>query len=50
MMQGQIELLREPTPFSSRELAERRRAARRTAWLIGLTALLLYVGGFFVSR
>ena len=50
MMQGPIELLREPIPFSSRELAERRRSARRMAWLIGLAALPLYVGGFFVSR
>lgn len=50
MMPRQIELLRQPIPFSSRELAERRRGARRMAWLIGLAALLLYVGGFFVTR
>lgn len=49
MMQRKIEFLRAPIPFSSRELAARRRGARRLAWLIGCAALL-YAGGFFVAR
>lgn len=50
MMQRRIELLREPLPLSSSELAARRRLARRTAWLLGLAVLLLYVGGLLVAR
>lgn len=50
MMERRIELLREPLPLSSSELAARRRVARRMAWLLGLAVLLLYAGGFLVAR
>lgn len=40
----------EPTLIAPAELALRRRAARRVAWLLGAAALLLYVVGFLVSR
>lgn len=32
------------------ELARRRAAVRRWTWALGAAAVLLYVGGFFVSR
>lgn len=50
MMERPIEFLREPIPFSSRELAAQRRGIRRLGWLIGLAAALFYLGGFLVGR
>jgi hypothetical protein len=40
----------ESPAFSAEDLAARRRAARKLAWILGLAVLLLYAGGFFVSR
>lgn len=37
-------------PYSSEELARRRRAASRLAWLIGAVVLALYLAGLFVKR
>ena len=41
-----------PTPhtFDEAELARRRSASRRMAWVIGLAAALIYIGGFFLQR
>ena len=36
--------------MSAEELAERRRAARKLAWILGAAVLALYIGGLFVSR
>jgi hypothetical protein len=36
--------------FTETELAQRRAAARRLAWLIGAAVLALYVLGFFFKR
>jgi len=36
--------------FSEAELAQRRMASRRMAWLIGAAVLALYVIGFFFKR
>jgi hypothetical protein len=36
--------------FTDAELAGRRAAARRMAWLIGAAVLALYVIGFFFKR
>ena len=36
--------------LSPLELAQRRQAARRWAWALGLLVLLVYVGGLFVRR
>ena len=37
-------------PFSDEDIARRRSAARRTAWIIGAAVLALYVIGFFFKR
>ena len=39
-----------PYAFDEAELARRRSASRRMAWLIGLAAALIYIGGFFLQR
>lgn len=39
-----------PSHFDAAELTRRRAASRRWGWLLGGAAVLLYVGGFFVSR
>lgn len=36
--------------FTEAELAQRRAASRRMAWLIGAAVLALYVIGFFFKR
>ena len=36
--------------FTEAELAQRRVASRRMAWLIGAAVLALYVIGFFFKR
>jgi hypothetical protein len=36
--------------FTEAELAQRRVASRRMAWLIGAAVLTLYVIGFFFKR
>jgi hypothetical protein len=36
--------------FTEAELAQRRSASRRMAWLIGAAVLALYVVGFFFKR
>lgn len=36
--------------FTAAELARRRAASRRMAWVIGIGALLIYAGGFFLQR
>jgi hypothetical protein len=39
-----------PASFSPEELARRRRASQRLAWLLGAAALAFYVIGFFLKR
>ena len=39
-----------PNTFSDAELARRRAASRRMAWVIGIGAALIYIGGFFLQR
>jgi hypothetical protein len=36
--------------FTEAELAQRRSASRRMAWLIGAAVLALYIVGFFFKR
>ena len=36
--------------FTEEELARRRAASRRMAWVIGIAAALIYLGGFFLQR
>ena len=36
--------------FTDEELARRRAASRRMAWAIGIAAVLIYLGGFFLQR
>lgn len=38
------------TNFADEDPAERRSAARKLACILGVAIVLLYVGGFFVSR
>jgi hypothetical protein len=38
------------TTFTADELARRRIASRRIAWVLGAVALTLYVIGFFIQR
>ena len=40
----------QPSDFSSADLARRRSAARRLAWLLGLVVVALYVIGLFIKR
>ena len=40
----------QPIDFSPADLARRRRAARRLAWLLGLVVVLIYVIGLFIKR
>jgi hypothetical protein len=40
----------QPSDFPPAELAQRRRAARRLAWLLGLAVVALYVIGLFIKR
>jgi hypothetical protein len=40
----------QPIDFSPADLARRRRAARRLAWLLGLAVVLIYVIGLFIKR
>lgn len=40
----------QPTDFPPAELARRRSAARRLAWLLGLVVVALYVIGLFIKR
>jgi hypothetical protein len=37
-------------PFSTDDIARRRKAARTTAWIIGAVVLAIYVIGFFFKR
>ena len=37
-------------PFSEDDIARRRTAARRTAWIIGALVLAIYIIGFFFKR
>lgn len=37
-------------PFSGEDIARRRTASRRMAWLIGAAVLAIYVIGFFFKR
>jgi hypothetical protein len=36
--------------FSPEELAKRRQASRRLAWMLGATALAFYLAGFLMKR
>jgi hypothetical protein len=36
--------------FSPEELARRRLASRRLAWILGVAALALYLAGFLLKR
>jgi CHASE3 domain sensor protein len=36
--------------FSAEELARRRAAARRLAWLLGIAVLAIYLVGLFIKR
>lgn len=39
-----------PSIFTDEELARRRAGSRRMAWIIGMVAALIYLGGFFLQR
>jgi hypothetical protein len=39
-----------PAAFPAEELARRRQASRRLAWLLAAVVLTLYVVGFFIQR
>jgi len=39
-----------PANFSAEELAVRRAASRRLAWVLGAVALAIYLVGLFVKR
>ena len=36
--------------FSAEELAQRRQASRRLAWILGAAALAFYLAGFLLKR
>lgn len=40
----------QPSEFSPADLARRRSAARRLAWLLGLAVVIIYVLGLFIKR
>lgn len=39
-----------PPSFTAEELALRRAASRRLAWVLGAVALAIYLGGLFFKR